>query len=47
MSEAQKQALVWLGIILLISYVLAINPVSIIGGVVHGVQQMHQTNTQH
>lgn len=47
MSDAQKQALMWLGIIVLVSYVLDINPVSIISGGLHALQQMHQANIHH
>jgi hypothetical protein len=47
MSEAQKQVLMWVGIIGLICYLLNINPVSVVEGFTHGAQQMHQANTHH
>jgi hypothetical protein len=45
-SEGQIRVLMWLGIILFASYILAISPVKVVGGVVHGVQQMHDTNAR-
>ena len=44
MSDAQKQALIWVGIIILVCYVFDINPITVIGSATHSVQQMHQAN---
>lgn len=47
MSEAQKQAVIWLGIIVLVCYLFNINPITIIGSLIHAGQVMHQTNLNH
>ena len=47
MSDAQKQALMWVGIVVLVCYLFDINPVTIVGGIIHAGQVMHQTNLHH